>query len=148
MLGAARLPLVAALLAGWLLAPAPVWAIVPQVNDQGKFFDADAIKKADAEIKKIERDHKKDVAVETFDHIPESILKKYNFDPDKRKASYLAWMQEQSEGESINGVMILIVKDKDHEIKAWIEIGVGRETAKKAFCVWSVWITAKIEWSG
>ena len=72
MLGAARWTLVPALVAS-LLWPGPAQAIVPQVYDHGKFFDAETVKKADAQIKRIQDKYKRDVLVETYDVIPPEI---------------------------------------------------------------------------
>src|SRR4051794_19917536 len=115
MLGAARWTVVAALLTGCLLLPAAVYAIVPEVRDQGKFFDAATIKKANEILIKIQERYKKDVVVETFASIPDEVLKKHAYDEKNRKAFFAKWAADVATSGKINGVLILICKDQKHD---------------------------------
>src|SRR5438093_494833 len=107
MLGAKRWSLLAAVLAGWLLA-VPAQAVVPQVHDHGKFFDPATVEKANALIKKIDQTYKKEVVVETFRGIPEERLKKHpyqepnNNDKEYRKKYYDEWVSEIAREQGAN----------------------------------------------
>src|SRR5262245_49754947 len=94
MLCAARWSLVPAVVAAWLLMPAAAFAINPQVHDNGKFFSSDAVSKADAQIKRISERYKKDVVIETFDKIPDSLLKKFTYDDKKRDPFFENWVSD------------------------------------------------------
>src|SRR5271155_5871466 len=133
MLGVTRWTVLPGLLASWLLLPAMAHAIVPQVRDNGKFFDTQTVDKANALIKKIEAKYKKDVAVDTFAEIGYEVAKRFQYDPKNRNAFYVRWLDYLAEDGAINGIVVLIVKDQYNENKTHIEIGVGRETQKKAF---------------
>jgi hypothetical protein len=133
MLGAMRKSWVAAVAAVWICTAATALAIVPQVRDGGKYFDEATIAKANAEIKQIERSLKKDVAVETFERIPEDILKKFNYDLDHRDAFFERWGNHLAEDGSLNGVLVLIVKDQVKNNSMRVEILAGKETRKKDF---------------
>jgi len=133
MLGAARWSLVLALVAGWLLVPGTAHAIVPQVRDGGKFFKAQDVSRANLLIKDIEKKYKKDVVVETFGEISDENAKKFQYDPKNRPAFYASWRDSIAEGGAINGIVVLIVKDQHNENKTHIEVGVGKETQKRAF---------------
>jgi uncharacterized membrane protein YgcG len=133
MLGVARWTVLPGLVAGWLLLPAMALAIVPEVRDNGKFFDAQTVAKANTLIKKIEDKYKKDVAVVTFGEISDEVAKKFQYDPNDRSGFYYRWMHQLEEQGAVNGVVVLIVKDQHNQNKTHIEVGVGRETQKKAF---------------
>ena len=134
MLGAARWVLVFALDAGWLL-PSMAFAIVPQVHDNGKFFDADTVKKADAlpTIQKIQEGYKKDVVVLTYDKIPEDVFKHINYDPKNREAFFDQWARHEAQQGKVNGIIILISKDQKHKDSTWIQEDVGEYTEENAF---------------
>src|SRR5258708_5411656 len=103
MLGAARWTVVSALVAGWLLLPSAAFAIVPSVHDNGKFFQPETVKKANAVIKRIEDKYKKDVVVETFAEIPEEVIKKHRYDGANRDAFYRAWVDDVADEVGANG---------------------------------------------
>jgi uncharacterized protein len=135
MLCAARWALATTLLAGWLVLPSAAHAINPQVHDQGKFFSPDTIKKADAELKRIEEKYKKDVVVETYGSIPEDIFKRYSYDEKNRDAFFDKWATDLEEKAGANGILILLSKDQFKEGRVRVEIGVGKETQKKWFTI-------------
>jgi uncharacterized membrane protein YgcG len=130
MLGAARWILAPVLVAAWLLLPATAHAIVPQVRDNGKFFDADTIAKANAVIKRIEEKYKKDVVVETFAEIPPDVKTKFNYTPETRDAFYHKWRDSLAEQAGVNGIIVIIAKDQG---KTHIEVAAGGETLKRDF---------------
>jgi TPM domain len=133
MLGVARWILVPGLVVSWLLLPNTALAIVPQVRDNGKFFDAQTITQANAFIKKIEAKFKKDVAVDTFGEISDEISKRFQYDAKNRDPFFARWVDSLAEGGEIDGVVILIAKDQHAGNKTHIEVGVGRNTQKRAF---------------
>jgi hypothetical protein len=133
MLGAARWALVPALIAGWLLLPGTALAIVPQVNDDGKFFDAETIRKANAEIKKIEKAYKVDVVVETYDPIPEELLTKLGYKEDDRDTFFKKWVDDLADRAGVNGIVVILSKDQFKTGRVRVEVGVGRDTQKKRF---------------
>ena len=84
---------------------------MPQVHDNGKFFDAETITKANAMIKRIEEKYKKDVVVETFAEIPLHVKTKFNYSPETREAFYHKWRDYLAEQAGVNGVIVIICKD-------------------------------------
>jgi uncharacterized membrane protein YgcG len=133
MLGAARWALVPALMAGCLLLPGTALAINPQVHDHGKFFDADTIRKADADIKRIEQKYKIDVVVETYDKIPEDLLSKFGYKENDRDTFFKRWIDDLADRAGVNGIVIILSKDQFKADRVRVEVGVGRETQKKKF---------------
>src|SRR5437879_2123649 len=70
MLSITRWGLIVGMFAGWLLCAGPGYAIVSQVKDDGKFFSSDAIRKANDVLREIERKHRRDMSIETFQTVP------------------------------------------------------------------------------
>ncbi len=135
MLGAARWTLVPALVVSWLLFPSTAQAIVPKVYDNGKFFDAETVKKADAQIKLIEEKYKRDVVVETFATIPQDVLDRFKYDEKNRDAFFQKWIADLEERGGVNGIMILLSKDQFKENRTRVEVGVGKVTVKRDFTI-------------
>jgi hypothetical protein len=133
MLGAARWGLVPTLIAGWLLLPSTALALTPQVYDHGKFFDAKTIEKANDLLKRIEKVHKKDVVVITYDKIPDDVLARIKYDPKNRKSFFHQWAQHEAKAGEVNGIVILIAKDQNHNGTTWVEEDVGENTRDKEF---------------
>src|SRR5579859_944715 len=70
MFSPSRWLLIPAVLTGWLGLTAAARAVVaPVIKDDGKFFSAEAVNKANAEIKKIAQDYNKDLLIETFPEV-------------------------------------------------------------------------------
>ena len=53
-----------------LAGVAVAWPLVAEVKDEGNFFGAESIKKANAEIKTIKEQLKKDLVIETYKELP------------------------------------------------------------------------------
>src|SRR5438093_275032 len=68
MLRTARL--VPAVLACWLMVGSRAPAAVPEVKDEGKFFSADTIKKANAILREVHDQDHKDLYIETYATAP------------------------------------------------------------------------------
>src|SRR5262249_19767112 len=65
--------------------------------------------------------------------IPAEVLKKHRYDEGNREAFYRAWLQDLADEVGANGIVVMIYKDQKHNDATHIEVGVGRETQKKAF---------------
>src|SRR5205807_256209 len=129
----ARWVLLPTLLVGWLLAAGSVTAAVPEIKDDGKFFSAEAIKKANDIIREIHdldpRDHK-DLFIETYATVPGGATKAEELKKSKeaRDEYFAKWGQARERELRVDGVYVIITRNPAH-----IEVGVGKETAKKAF---------------
>ena len=137
MLGAARWALAPALIAGWLLLllPGTALAINPQVHDNGKFFDAETIRKADAAIKRIEQKYKIDVVVETYKEIPDDLLKKFGYNDKDRDTFFKRWVDDLADRAGVNGIVVILSKDQFKADRVRVEVGFGKETQKKKFTI-------------
>src|SRR6516162_1156659 len=80
MYACTRWTLTALVLAGWLAAAGLAHALVSEVKDEAAFFSADAVKKANREIKNIKDHFKKDLVIETVKGIPGDLKDKFNED--------------------------------------------------------------------
>jgi uncharacterized protein len=123
----ARWLLAPALLAGLLAAAGLASAAVPPVvKDEGKFFSAEALDKANRKIKQIYQRFEKDVVIETFAAIPADLEKKYK---EEEKAPFFnEWARKRAEELGVNGIYILVCKKPGR-----VEVEVGNQTQKKAF---------------
>ncbi|MGH7226830.1 MAG: TPM domain-containing protein, partial [Gemmataceae bacterium] len=127
MVSNVRWLLIPTLLMGWLgLTVVASAAVAPIIKDDGKFFSAEAVNKANDKIKKIAQDHNKDLLIETFPEIPADLKKDYT--PDKKKEFFEKWARDRAHENAVNGVYILICKKP-----GYLKVEVGNETQKKAF---------------
>jgi hypothetical protein len=112
-------PVVAAM-AGLLFVVDSIFAIVPEVRDDAKLFSPAAVKKADAIVRDIYRQHDRDVLVETFATVPAGDVEKVkSLDTAQRDAYFLQWAKDRSRDRMVNGIYVLICKDPRH-----LEVGV------------------------
>jgi hypothetical protein len=96
---------------GWLLT-AHALAVAPEVRDDGKFFSAEAVKKADERIAEIYRKYGRDLLIETYATVPAADLDKVKAMDAKQRGEYsLAWAKERAHRRAVNGVYILICKE-------------------------------------
>src|SRR5579875_2331013 len=129
MFSISRWLLIPALLIGWLgLSTGAFAAVAPVIKDDGKFFSAEAVEKANAQIKKIAQDYDKDLLIETFPTIPADLKKDYQ--PEKKREFFEKWARDRAHDNAVNGVYVLICKTPPH-----LQVEVGNETQKKAFTV-------------
>jgi uncharacterized membrane protein YgcG len=96
------------------------------IKDDGHFFSAEALKKANATIAAIKERYNKDLAIETYAEIPADL--KADYDADKKEQFFRTWGHERAAKLNLNGIIVLICRDPRH-----LEIGVGRKTVQKAF---------------
>jgi hypothetical protein len=87
-------------------------AVAPEIRDQGKFFTADALKKADERIREIYRKQDRDVLIETFASVPADDLEKVKAMDAKGRSDYFQrWAKERAGQRVVNGVYVLICKE-------------------------------------
>ena len=105
------------------------FAIVPQVKDDGKFFSAEAVEKANRVIGEIEHQFHRDLVIETFATVPaDKVDQVKGMDAKAREEFYHKWALERARSEQLNGVFVLITKEPKH-----IQAVVGDQTQQKAF---------------
>src|SRR5262249_27518607 len=107
------------------------WPIVAEVKDDAGFFSAETIKKANAEIKAIKDQAKKDLVIETFKELPadkKEAYEKVSKDPKERERFFVEWARARAKSLEVNGIYVGIFKSPSH-----LEVEVGHETQKKAF---------------
>jgi uncharacterized membrane protein YgcG len=103
-------------------------AVAPEIRDLGKFFSADTVKKADAQIREIARKHDLDLLVETYAAVPADQVEKVKAMDGKERSEFFAkWAADRVKERVVNGVYVLI----SHEPRyLYVEIA-GR--GRKAF---------------
>src|SRR5690349_10173017 len=114
MVSASRWLLIPALVAGWLglAALAPAANVAPVIKDDGKFFSAEAVSKANKKIKEIAQNYNKDLLIETFSEIPAD--RKESYKPENKREFFEKWAREQAHENAVNGVYVLICKQPPH----------------------------------
>jgi TPM domain len=89
--------------------------VAPEIRDDGKFFSAAAVKKANEVIRDIYRHHDHDVLIETIATVPPADLAYVKaMDATQRAAYFLKWAKERSTERAVNGVYILLCKEPRH----------------------------------
>ncbi len=92
-----------------------VVAVAPKIKDEAKFFSADAIKKANKQIREIERKYGKDLLVETLPAVPgDQAAKVKAMSAEEREKFFHNWAADRAEAAVVNGVYIMVVKDPPH----------------------------------
>jgi uncharacterized membrane protein YgcG len=87
-------------------------AVAPEIKDGGKFFSADAVKKADKQIREIAREYDRDLLIETFATIPgEQAERVKALAPEERAKFFRNWAKDRAEAAVVRGVYILVCKD-------------------------------------
>jgi TPM domain len=90
-------------------------SVAPEIRDDGKFFSAAAVKKADEVIRNIYRHHDRDVLIETIATVPPADLESVKaMDASQRASYFLKWAKERSTERVVNGVYILLCKEPRH----------------------------------
>jgi len=118
--------LIPALLLGWLGLASPAAAAF-KVKDEGKFFSKDAIEKANEKIAQIKRDYNEDLAIETYDSVPEKYSDEAKEKSTRAKA-FDKWARARYKDLGVQGIYVLICKSPQR-----IEPAVGKRTKEKAF---------------
>src|SRR5438270_5200805 len=71
-------------------------AVAPETRDLGKFFSADAVKKADVQIREIFRKHDLDLLIETYATVPADQAEKVKgLDNTGRGEFFTKWAGER-----------------------------------------------------
>ena len=128
-----RWMLVAAAMAASLLASGSASAaLTAEIRDEAGFFSPEAIQRANAEIKEIKREFKRDLLIETYRGIPADKQEEFKkIDRNDRKARnqfFENWALSRAKAVDVNGIYIQICKDPGH-----IQVDVGNQTQKKDF---------------
>jgi hypothetical protein len=98
----------------------------PQVQDPARFFTPETIKKANAVMASVKKRYKKDLIVESIKEIPADWKGKY--DPEKKDAFFLKFVNARAEAKKLNGMYILICK-RPH----WVQLIADPATQRRAF---------------
>src|SRR5262249_24583070 len=96
-----------------------------------EFFSADAVKKANAEIKSIKDQFKKDLVIGTYKELPadkKEAYEKVAKDQKERAHFFTEWARERATKLEVNGIYIAIFRNP-----TYIEIEIGKATQKKEF---------------
>jgi uncharacterized membrane protein YgcG len=87
-------------------------AVAPEIRDGGKFFSADAIKKANKEIREIAKKYDRDLLVETVATIPGDQAERVKAMPREERAKFFRnWATDRADLAVVHGVYILICKE-------------------------------------
>jgi hypothetical protein len=92
------------------------------VRDNANIFTKQAVDDADHDMKRIEKEHGKQLVIETFASIPDDQKAGQQADPD---GFFKKWMATRAKELKVNGVYVLICMDPKH-----IEVGAGKNTLK------------------
>jgi hypothetical protein len=99
----------ALVLAGWLALAGPAFAVFPPpVKDEGKFFSAEALEKANKKIRQLYTDFACDVVVETVPAVPADLEAK--FKELGKDRFFLDWAGKRAGELGVNGVYVLVCK--------------------------------------
>jgi uncharacterized membrane protein YgcG len=107
----------------WLLAAGPLWAVAPEIKDEGHFFSEAAVKKANQQIHDIARDFQRDLLIETYASAPKEQADKLKT-PEERKKFFHNWALERIQATAVNGVYVLACKEPPH---VQVEITTGAD---------------------
>jgi hypothetical protein len=119
---------IAAVVAGWLTA-AGAYAAVPEIRDEAGIFKPETVRKANEIIRDIHDRFHKDLLIEAFKTAPGNRAEELRkMDPKEREQFFTNWLKERARESRVDGVYVLICMNPGH-----IEVGVGKETVKKAF---------------
>ncbi len=120
----------------WTAAAA---VVAPEIKDEGKFFSAEAVKKANQQIREIYRKYQRDVLVETYPTPPaDQIDKVKEMDTKERSAFFGKWAKERAEHCVVRGVYLLICKEPKFlyiEVTPQAKLGPAGEVRQKLFDV-------------
>jgi uncharacterized membrane protein YgcG len=98
--------------AWWLLLPDRAAAVAPVIVDGGEFFSADAVKKANEQIRELYRKYDRDLLIETFKTVPAELAEKAkSLSKEERDKLFETWAREQAEARAVNGIYILITRE-------------------------------------
>jgi uncharacterized membrane protein YgcG len=103
-------------------------AVAPEIRDGGKFFSADAVKKANKEIREIAKKYDRDLLIETVATIPGDQAERVKAMPREERAKFFRnWATDRADVAVVHGVYILICKEP-----AFVEISITQR-GRQAF---------------
>ena len=106
--------------------PGPV---ANKVKDYASFFSPAVVEKADDEIRKISRNLKRPIAVDTFKQPPAALAKQVaSASADEKKRIYGNWQNERMRASRFEGIYLLVTREPSR-----LEVGVSSELEKRAF---------------
>jgi uncharacterized membrane protein YgcG len=89
-----------------------VLAVAPTVQDGGKYFSPEAIKKADEQLRELYAKNHWDLLVETFESAPADQLEKVKaMSKAEREKFFQSWARTRVEQRAVNGVYVIVCKD-------------------------------------
>ena len=97
-----------------------------QIDDAARFFSAEAVSEANDIIHAIESLYERDVRVETYQEVPESL--KDDLARDGREKFYDDWLNRRAKELGVRGVFVLITRTPGR-----VQVGVDRATRRRAF---------------
>ncbi len=81
------------------------------IKDEARFFSAEAVAKANEEIKQIAHRYGKELLVETYAAVPEADAARVEaMDAKARDAYFTDWAKQRERAEKTNGVVVLICR--------------------------------------
>jgi uncharacterized membrane protein YgcG len=87
-------------------------AVAPVVKDDAKLFSAEAVKKANEQIREIYQKFDRDLLVETYASVPaDDVEKVKKMDKEERAKYFQKWAIERAKETVVNGVYVLICKE-------------------------------------
>jgi hypothetical protein len=96
-----------------LLVAARLWAVAPDIKDEGHFFSEPAIKKANQQIHDIARDFGRDLLIETYTSAPKEQMEKLK-SREERSKFFHNWALERMRATVVNGVYVMACKEPPH----------------------------------
>jgi uncharacterized membrane protein YgcG len=96
----------------WLALAGRSVAVAPEIKDDGKFFSAETIKKANDEIREIAAKYGRDFLLESYATVPaDQVAKVKEMNKKERNAFFRAWAAARMKERAVNGVYVLVCKD-------------------------------------
>ena len=95
-----------------LVFAGPTIAVAPEIRDGGKFFSAEASKKANKEIREIAKKYDRDLLIETFATIPGDQAERVKGMSHEERAKFFRnWATDRAESAVVHGVYILVCRE-------------------------------------
>jgi hypothetical protein len=117
------------ILAAWLVPAGSAHAVFPPpIKDDGKFFKAETLEKANKKIREIYEKYKKDVVIETIESLTADQEKKLKEEGKPKFFAKLALDRARAVG--VNGIYIVLSKKPTH-----LQVHMDPNTQKRAFTV-------------
>jgi len=105
---------------------APAWGADRQLYDNARMFTAETSDRANEILSRIKKDYDKDVVVETFASIPDSL--RSQFEHQDRREFFENWLRSRAQHYGVNGIFVLICREPGR-----LELEPGLQTRQKAF---------------